>query len=48
MPTTPPPGTLAEASDYATDIMTAFGMEATELDRVMDTMTATFTGHNCS
>ncbi|ADJ14835.1 phage tail tape measure protein, TP901 family [Halalkalicoccus jeotgali B3] len=37
---------MAEASDYATDIMKAFGYEADELDTVMDTLTATFTNHN--
>jgi TP901 family phage tail tape measure protein len=37
---------MAQASDYATDILQAFNMEADELDKVVDTMTATFTAHN--
>ena len=37
---------MAAASDYATDIMSAFGKEADDLDQVMDAMTGTFTRHN--
>ncbi|WP_331232702.1 phage tail tape measure protein [Natronorarus salvus] len=37
---------MGDASDYATDIMQAFGYEAEELDKVTDTLTATFTNHN--
>lgn len=36
----------ATAADIATDTMTAYGLEAHELDRVMDTLTGTFTSHN--
>jgi len=39
---------LAEASDIATNIMTAFGMSVEELPRVVDELTATFAGSNTS
>jgi TP901 family phage tail tape measure protein len=37
---------MAQATDYATDIMSAFGKEASELGSVTDSMTATVTRHN--
>lgn len=37
---------MANATDYATDTAKAFGIEAENLNRVTDTMTATFTNHN--
>lgn len=37
---------VAQASDYATDIMSAFGYEAEDLDKVMDVLSATFSNHN--
>ncbi|WP_330926822.1 phage tail tape measure protein [Candidatus Sororendozoicomonas aggregata] len=37
---------LGRASDIASDILSAFGLEATEMERVADTLTATFTRAN--
>ncbi|NUC71714.1 phage tail tape measure protein [Haloterrigena sp. SYSU A558-1] len=37
---------MAEATDIATDTMSAFGMEASELSRVTDTMAGTVNRHN--
>ncbi|WP_246308061.1 phage tail tape measure protein [Halorarum salinum] len=37
---------MAEATDVATNVMSAFGYEAEEMNEVTDTLTATVTSHN--
>lgn len=37
---------MAEATDVATNVMSAFGYEASQMNEVTDTLTATVTGHN--
>lgn len=37
---------MAEATDVATNVMSAYGLEAEEMSKVTDTMTATVTNHN--